>query len=254
MKKFIFLIVASLLFTNLTYGQEIVTTSIKIDCVNLNTNLKKGMKSNSDIVVLQDFLKSKNYLNANSTGFFGVQTLKAVKDFQKDNNINPTGFVGPITRSFINKLTCVIPAVNTSTTPIIENTNPIAPVVSTPTEITPTPPIIEDVILTAPNNSSLRVRTDSVLSITNNSISVRGTVTAGARSGTEAWFELTTNSDLYKTSETKISNKISQKSNEKFESSFSNLLSQTNYYFRACAGNTSLGQRSCGSTIFVKTN
>jgi hypothetical protein len=130
----------------------------------------------------------------------------------------------------------------------------VAPVIPEQPQTLPVVQPIEDVVLTAPNNSSLRVRTDSVLNVTSNSISVKGTVTAGARSGTEVWFELTTNPDVYKTSETKISNKVSQKINEKFEATFNNLISETNYYFRACAGNVSLGQRSCGGTITVKTN
>lgn len=256
MKKIIFLIIVALLFNNIAYGEEPTLTSIKPSCVNLNSNLKQGMKNN-EISLLQNFLKDKGYLNTSATGFFGAQTLKAVKNFQKDNNINTTGSIGPITRALINKLNCKkedstnnnIP--NPTTPQVIVS---VAPVIPEQPQTLPVVQPIEDVVLTAPNNSSLRVRTDSVLNVTSNSISVKGTVTAGARSGTEVWFELTTNPDVYKTSETKISNKVSQKINEKFEATFNNLISETNYYFRACAGNVSLGQRSCGGTITVKTN
>jgi peptidoglycan hydrolase-like protein with peptidoglycan-binding domain len=256
MRNFIFLIIFSLLFVNLTSAQEVNTTSLKTNCINLTVSLKQGNRS-SNVVVLQNFLREKGYLNAPATGFFGAQTLKAVKNFQKDNNINATGSIGPITRALINKLNCKkedstnnnIP--NPTTPQVIVS---VAPVIPEQPQTLPVVQPIEDVVLTAPNNSSLRVRTDSVLNVTSNSISVKGTVTAGARSGTEVWFELTTNPDVYKTSETKISNKVSQKINEKFEATFNNLISETNYYFRACAGNVSLGQRSCGGTITVKTN
>lgn len=256
MRKIIFLIIAGLLFTNLTYAQEVVVTSVNINCINLNSNLKQGIRGSSDVIVLQNFLKEKGYLSVNATGFFGPLTLSAVKAFQKSSNISATGFVGPLTRASINKITCTFVEL-----PRIENINntPIT-TIPIPDVVTPTEPevvivpVAEDVILTAPNNSSLRVRTDSSLNITTDSVSVKGTVTAGARSGTEVWFELTTNANVYKTSETIISPKVVQKTNEKFEYIFLNLNSNTNYYYRACAGNTSLGQRSCGGTTTVKTN
>jgi len=257
MRKIIFLIIFGLLFTNLAYAEEITVTNVKINCINLNSNLKQGMKGNENVVILQNFLKEKGYLSTNATGFFGPLTLKAVKAFQKTNNISATGFVGPVTRALINKVTCINLEPSTIITPIPENTTTTPPpsaIIPTEPAVVTTPVVVEDVILTAPNNSSLRVRTDSSLSITSNSISVRGTVTAGARSGTEAWFELTTNPNVYKTSETTITPRVIQKTNDKFEYTFVNLQSSTNYYYRACAENTSLGQKSCGSTTNVKTN
>ncbi len=59
----------------------------------------------ADVVALQDILRSKGYLNSQSTGFFGIATFKAVKAFQKNYmRINPTGFVGPKTRAVLNTI------------------------------------------------------------------------------------------------------------------------------------------------------
>lgn len=59
-----------------------------------------GYRSRGEQVVwLQTALIEKGYMTGEATGFFGVLTLKAVKDFQKANNITPTGYVGPLTRA-----------------------------------------------------------------------------------------------------------------------------------------------------------
>jgi peptidoglycan hydrolase-like protein with peptidoglycan-binding domain len=259
MRNFIFLIIFSLLFVNLTSAQEVNTTSLKTNCINLTVSLKQGNRS-SNVVVLQNFLREKGYLNAPATGFFGAQTLKAVKNFQKDNNINATGFIGPVTRAFINNLTCItttnentsqneVPNQNTNATNTETNTN--QNVINVETPITP----VVDEVLTSNNSGSLRVRTDGVISMYNNSIVVRGMITQGAKNGIVRWFELTKNANEYKKSETKVTPNVDERvNNKKFEDTFTNLDSQTTYYFRACAGNVSLGQRSCGSTTTVKTN
>lgn len=55
---------------------------------------------------LQDYLQASGYLNSEPTGYFGLLTLQAVKNFQSSQNISPTGFVGPLTRAKIKALTC----------------------------------------------------------------------------------------------------------------------------------------------------
>ena len=55
---------------------------------------------------LQDFLAVSGYLDSDPTGFAGALTIKAVKAFQNANGINPSGFVGPITRAKIKGLSC----------------------------------------------------------------------------------------------------------------------------------------------------
>jgi len=259
MKKIIFLLLLLFVFNSVS-AQSITITG----CLELNSNIRQGMKDSpnpSQIYALQSFLKVNNYLTVNPTGYFGVLTLKAVKSFQKANDITPTGFVGPLTRTAIQKASCsevsvtppsenpVIPAV-----PIIIETPAQTPPVLPSTPAAPVAPVVEDVILTAPNNSSLRVRTEGVGGVARDSIIVKGIIVSGARSGTMRWFEITRNPDIYKMSETTISNKIIQRTNDRsFQETFSNLVPSTNYYFRVCAGNDGLNQKSCGSTVSVKT-
>ena len=57
-----------------------------------------------DVTSLQMFLIKKGYLHTEATGYFGVQTLKAVKEFQRDCGVAPTGFVGVMTRGKIEVL------------------------------------------------------------------------------------------------------------------------------------------------------
>jgi len=79
------------------------------DCVSIVNNLRykdRDMNKNGEVSTLQDFLQSKNYLNNEPTGYFGILTVKAVKDFQKASGINPTGYVGQITRDKIVSITC----------------------------------------------------------------------------------------------------------------------------------------------------
>lgn len=78
-------------------------------CLNLQNNLRyrtRDIWTNDEVSALQDFLQANNYLNSEPTGFFGVLTLQAAKNFQQANGISPTGFVGPITRAKIKSLTC----------------------------------------------------------------------------------------------------------------------------------------------------
>lgn len=245
MKKVIFLGLI-LLLPSISFGQ------VSQNCLDLNLNLKQGQRDSAnkgDIVLLQNFLKNTGYLNTNATGFFGVQTLKAVKVFQKANNINPTGFVGPLTREAIKAVTCA-PIIQEPSTPI-STPEPLPTVPSIEQPIVPT---VIDEIISAGNVSSLRVKTSGVVSIYTGSAVLMGQVTAGARSSTVSFFEITTNPLVYKTSETIISSKSSQKSNDKFQISINGLKPETNYYFRACAENISLGQKSCGGTSTLLTN
>jgi hypothetical protein len=76
---------------------------------NLGKDLEFGMRD-SDIIILQDFLKDLGYFatNIDSTGFYGAITVKAVIDFQFKNGIIKTenspgaGRCGPATRAYIN--------------------------------------------------------------------------------------------------------------------------------------------------------
>ncbi len=91
-------------------------------CVSINKSLRyrasDRVLNSKDVTSLQNFLKEKGYLKVEPNGYFGEQTLQAVKDFQKDNELVSAGFVGPLTRGLISKYTCPeeIPDTNTIST------------------------------------------------------------------------------------------------------------------------------------------
>ncbi len=66
-------------------------------------DVKNNIGAIGDVTQLQTFLKSEGFLKAEATGYFGGQTLAAVKKYQKLNNIPATGFVGPLTRAQLHK-------------------------------------------------------------------------------------------------------------------------------------------------------
>lgn len=60
--------------------------------------------NNADVAELQKYLVAHGYAIPDSvTNYFGVQTLAAVKAFQKANGLPPTGYVGALTRELLNK-------------------------------------------------------------------------------------------------------------------------------------------------------
>lgn len=81
-------------------------------CFNLLQNLSYGyeddVKNQKDgiIYTLQKFLKDIGYLKTEPTGYFGNLTRLAVKDFQWENGIESTGFVGPLTRAKMKAKSC----------------------------------------------------------------------------------------------------------------------------------------------------
>lgn len=78
-------------------------------CLDLSNSLRyrsRDAQTNGEVSDLQDFLQTKGYLKSEPTGYFGLLTFQAAKDFQRDNNTSPTGFIGPITRAKIKALSC----------------------------------------------------------------------------------------------------------------------------------------------------
>lgn len=74
--------------------------------------LKKDLRLNmrdKEVISLQNELKKQGLLNTTATGFFGVKTEKAVKDFQKAHDLPQTGVVDQATRE---KLAPAAPASN----------------------------------------------------------------------------------------------------------------------------------------------
>lgn len=241
------------------------STQASANCIDLGRTLRYGSRDtgSGEVTALQFVLFNAGYLKVNPTGYFGPLTMKATKDFQAANNLDADGIVGPITRETIKKTTCVI--VDLPTSPVLEQvqeTPSLNPVTTSPVDGNVQPEnnnseavdSTEDTILSAGMVSSLRVRTDGVTAISSDSITVGGTITAGARASTQRWFELTTNPEVYNLSETTISPRVYERSNnQRFGHVFSDLLLGTTYYFRACASNDDLTQRTCGSTTSIKT-
>ena len=64
--------------------------------------LKFGMR-NIDVRQLQEVLKEKGIYSGPITGYYGNQTVSAVKKFQKINKLSQLGSVGPGTRAALNK-------------------------------------------------------------------------------------------------------------------------------------------------------
>jgi hypothetical protein len=67
----------------------------------------------NDIRTLQQFLNARGFIVAESgpgstgheTSFFGLKTYRALVDFQKASSLPATGYLGPLTRALIEKLT-----------------------------------------------------------------------------------------------------------------------------------------------------
>lgn len=73
----------------------------------INSNLYLGVKNNTQVTCLQDFLRSLGqsvYPEGFITGYFGNLTKLAVIRFQEKYQIPNTGFVGALTRAKINQL------------------------------------------------------------------------------------------------------------------------------------------------------
>lgn len=69
----------------------------------LTENLRIGSRGDQ-VMLLQSILIQEGYLKYRVTRYFGVMTLRAVKQFQRDHFITPTGFVGVLTRGALAKV------------------------------------------------------------------------------------------------------------------------------------------------------
>ena len=77
-------------------------------CVYLSRDLSYGDRS-TDVTTLQRFLVTRNYPGGGSwmiTGYYGLATQTAVRNFQAESGIAQTGTVGIQTRLAIQKATC----------------------------------------------------------------------------------------------------------------------------------------------------
>jgi YDG domain/Putative peptidoglycan binding domain len=79
-------------------------TVLGVSAFKFNRNLKLRSKITPDVTELQKVLVREKFLSADSvTGYFGGLTLSAAKKYQIAHGVEPTGFVGSLTREQLNK-------------------------------------------------------------------------------------------------------------------------------------------------------
>jgi len=83
-------------------AKKVTSTTTNINKYVFTKPLKFGMTSN-EVKELQIKLKELGYLTATPTGYYGNQTVAAVKKFQKAKGLEQLGTVGPGTRAALNK-------------------------------------------------------------------------------------------------------------------------------------------------------
>ncbi|MDB5195063.1 MAG: hypothetical protein JWO84_247 [Parcubacteria group bacterium] len=86
-------------------------TTVAKTCLSLTSNVGYGMQdahTDGSISRLQDFLATQGYFDRSLMGTlrFGPATRAAVIKFQAAQNISQTGFVGPLTRAAISRISC----------------------------------------------------------------------------------------------------------------------------------------------------
>ena len=84
-----------------TMSDHVMSSSMKMEIM---TNMSVGSKG-GEVVSLQTFLIEKGFLNIPNgvaKGYFGAKTKIALKAYQKENGINPTGYFGATTRAKFN--------------------------------------------------------------------------------------------------------------------------------------------------------
>ena len=82
-------------------ASAVLLTTLSLASASIDVNLKYGMRGDH-VYELQDFLVDQGLLNTAPTGFFGLLTLKAVKQYQLGHDLPSTGYVGILTRTAIN--------------------------------------------------------------------------------------------------------------------------------------------------------
>jgi peptidoglycan hydrolase-like protein with peptidoglycan-binding domain len=88
-----------------------------ITCTALTQNLYYGSTdagSHGQVTQLQTFLRAENDFPYQTIGVFGPLTLHAIKTYQATSGVPATGYVGPLTRASIQKVSCA----STTTSPV----------------------------------------------------------------------------------------------------------------------------------------
>ncbi|MES2409275.1 MAG: IPT/TIG domain-containing protein [Patescibacteria group bacterium] len=107
-KIFTFLSVFVFVFSTafVTQAESVAPTS---SCIQLSNDLHLGLsdvRTDGEVTKLQSYLSTTGYFHVVTTGYFGVVTMDAVRNFQRDHGIITTGFVGPLTRAEIGRISC----------------------------------------------------------------------------------------------------------------------------------------------------
>ncbi|MEI6810961.1 MAG: peptidoglycan-binding protein, partial [Candidatus Nomurabacteria bacterium] len=95
---------------NSSEGMVLGASTSKI-CTNLKHRMFYGVDDTTtqgEVSQLQYYLRGNGYFNEKISGYYGVGTREAVKQFQTDNNLIVTGITGRVTRGVISKLGCLV--------------------------------------------------------------------------------------------------------------------------------------------------
>lgn len=110
--KILLILIVFILSLNIgtTSAQVMVPTISSAGCVTLaSNNLRFGSydsTTSGEVTILQNYLNKKGYLKVNATGYYGNQTVSAVKAFQVANKLSPVGIAGPQTKAKIKSEPC----------------------------------------------------------------------------------------------------------------------------------------------------
>ena len=85
--------------TNIKTSTNVNTQNLKLDF----GSIKKLDDEDESIKLIQKILQKKNYLYTKATGYFGVSTERAIKEFQKDNGLKVTGVYDKETAEALSK-------------------------------------------------------------------------------------------------------------------------------------------------------
>lgn len=117
-----------------------------ITFASIDTNLYYGIKNQSQVKELQEFLIDKGLLTGEATGNFYSLTLKAVKKYQESQGLPTTGFVGSMTRGVINQEL----ADSLKDSDVEVSSEPVSAPVQEPTQAfnypLPTQPVVETIV------------------------------------------------------------------------------------------------------------
>lgn len=112
------LLALSILTTGVAHAQSYYPY-VSASCVNLSRDLVSGSRG-GDVTSLQTFLLSQNYPGSGSwmiTGYFGLATAQAVRNFQSRQGLLPTGNVESTTRAAVARASCGTYGINSYSSP-----------------------------------------------------------------------------------------------------------------------------------------